>query len=261
MKRFEFKIAGTLYKTMVPENWDEVTHDQFVTYAGAVVDKTTMDFDTIRRILNLDDVVTYSLTPSDWYFLKLALSFMENIEGYRVGLMDDVTLPDGTKCYGFSDDFSDVTWQEWMIADAQAGANRWDIFAAVMYRPRKENWDHKSEPRVEFSRWDCDQRLPLFQKLPSEQLAAIALNYKCMRRLLTRRYRRLFSGVPTDEMNKGHQNVGTDLHTLINNVMGDNFYEEEKYLHLAVPSVLFQLDRMVREEKERKRHARANRTN
>ena len=51
---------------------------------------------------------------------------------------------------------------------------------------------------------------------------------------------------------------GADLQALIRNVMGDNFYEEDKYMKLSVPSVLFQLDRMVREERERRRNARTN---
>ena len=59
-----------------------------------------------------------------------------------------------------------------------------------------------------------------------------------------------------DQQKAGSKGGGTNLGSLIRNVMGDNFFEEEKYLKLPVPSVLFQLDRMVREEKERKRHER-----
>ena len=256
MQKIDFKVAGKMYRYKVPENWNELTHEQFVIYAGAAVNNATLDVDTVRRIVGLDDVVTVSLDISQWWLLKQQLIWLEDLEGYTIGLMDEVTLPDGTKCFGFSDDFSDVTWQEWMIADAQANANRWDIFAAVMYRPQKADWDHKSDPKVEFSQWDCNERLPQFQQLPTDVMAAIAINYKCMRRQLTRRYRRLFNyGAQPKE---GEQQSGGDLHTLIANVMGDNFYEEEKYLHLAVPSVLFQLDRMVREEKERRKRANAN---
>jgi len=253
MQKIDFKVAGTMYRYNVPENWNELTHEQFIIYAGAAVNNATLDYDTVRRIVALDDVVTVSLDISQWWMLKQQLVWMEDLEGYTCGLVDEVTLPDGTKCMGFSDDFSDVTWQEWMIADAQANAGHWDIFAAVMYRPQKPDWDHKSDPKVDFSQWDCDSRLPQFQQLPADVMAAVALNYKLMRRILTKKYRRLFNyGAKPKE---GEPQTGGDLHTLICNVMGDNFYEEEKYLHLAVPSVLFQLDRMVREEKERRKHA------
>ena len=251
MKRIEFEVAGKRYPYDVPENWDELTQEQFIIFAGGIADKPGIDVETVRRLIGLDDVVTVSLYPADWWLVVHEFDWMAQLDGYKVGKMDTVTLPDGTVCLGFSDDFSDVTWQEWMIADSQANAGRWDIVAAVLYRPRKPDWDHKSDPRGEFSQWDCDERLPQFQQLDKAVLSAVALNYKLMRQILTRRYKRLFTG-------GGGKGNGSDLQTLIRNVMGDNFFEEEKYLKLPVPSVLFQLDRMVREERERRRNARTN---
>lgn len=251
MKRIEFEVAGKRYGYDVPENWEELTQEQFIIFAGGVSDKPFIDAETVRRIIGLDDVVTVSLNIADWWMVIHEFDWMTRMEDYKIGKMDTVKLQDGTVCLGFSDDFSDVTWQEWMIADSNANAGRWDNVAAVLYRPQKTDWDHKSDPRGEFSQWDCDTRLPQFQQLDKAVISAVALNYKLMRRMLTRRYKRLFSG----GSNKGN---GADLQTLIRNIMGDNFFEEEKYLKLSVPSVLFQLDRMVREERERRRNARAN---
>lgn len=251
MKKIEFKVAGKKYKYQMPERWGELTREQFVVFASCIEGKVGIDAELVRQLLKLDDVVVVSLSLSDWWWLCNQLSWLADFSKYTIGLMDDVTLPDGTVCYGFSDDFSNVTWQEWMIADSQANAGRWDIMAAVLYRPKKPNWNRQSDPRVEFSQWDCDARLTQFQQLESGVMAAITLNYKLMRERLTKRYSRLFT---EGEGKKGDSN----LQTLIRNVMGDNFYEEDKYLRLSVPSVLFQLDRMVREERERRRNARTN---
>lgn len=251
MKKIEFEVAGKRYPYEVPESWDELTQEQFITFAGSIGDKPNIDADTVRRIVGLDDVVAVSLNIADWWMIVHEFDWMSRFEDYRTGKMDTVSLPDGTVCLGFSDDFSDVTWQEWMIADSNANAGQWDIVAAVLYRPQNPDWDHKSDPRSEFSQWDCNERLPQFQKLDKGVLSAVALNYKLMRQQLTRRYKRLFSGA-------GGKGGGADLQSLIRNVMGDNFFEEDKYLKLSVPSVLFQLDRMVREERERRRNARTN---
>lgn len=252
MKKVEFEVAGKRYPYEVPENWGELTQQQFIDFAGGIGEKDRVDPLLAIKLLGIDDVVAVSLNIADWWLVCSWLDWMCDLGGYTVGKMDTVTLPDGTVCLGFSDDFSDVTWQEWMIADSNANAGRWDIVAAVLYRPQKDNWDHTSEPRREFSQWDSDVRLSQFQQLDAAVLAAVTLNYKLMRQQLTRRYRRLFSGGRDDKSG------GDDLQTLIRNVMGDNFYEEDKYLKLSVPSVLFQLDRMVREERERRRNARTN---
>lgn len=254
MNRIEFEIAGKRYPYDVPEKWEELTQQQFITFAGGVGSKSAIDHDLTRRILGLDDVVAVSLSLADWWWVCEKLRWMQNFDTYRVGLMDTITLSDGTVCYGFSDNFSDVTWEEWSYADSNANAGRWDVVAAVLYRPQKKDWDHRSDPREPFSQWGADEKLDQMQQLGSDTLAAVALNYKLMRRQLTRRYRRLFNSGEEDGGKKGDAN----LQSLIRNVMGDNFYEEEKYLRLSVPSVLFQLDRMVREERERRRHARTN---
>ena len=252
MKKVEFEVAGKRYAYEVPENWGELTQQQFIDFAGGIGEKDRVDPPLAIKLLGIDDVVAVSLNIADWWLVCSWFDWMRDLGGYTVGKMDTVTLPDGTVCLGFSDDFSDVTWQEWMIADSNANTGQWAIVAAVLYRPRRADWDHTSDPRREFSQWDCDARLPQFQRLDAAVLAAVALNYKLMRQQLTRRYRRLFSG------GSDGKNGGADLQTLIRNVMGDNFYEEDKYLKLSVPSVLFQLDRMVREERERRRNARTN---
>lgn len=253
MTKIDFRIAGKLYKYQMPDRWEELSQEQFITFSRHIEGKVGIDAELVRQLLKLDDVVAVSLSVTDWWWLCSQMAWLADFSKYTVGLMDKVTLPDGTECLGFSDDFSDVTWQEWMIADSQANAERWDIVAAVLYRPQKPDWDRQSDPRVEFSQWDCDARLPQFQQLDKAILSAVALNYKLMRQQLTRRYRRLFTG-----SDSGSGSSGANLQSLIRNVMGDNFYEEEKYLKLSVPSVLFQLDRMVREERERRRNARTN---
>jgi hypothetical protein len=253
MNKVDFKVAGKMYNYDVPEKWEELTQEQFIIFAGSAIKSASIENDMVRRLLNLDDAVSVSLSISDWWWLTDQLSWMADLESYTVGMMDTIELPDGTTLYGFSDNFSDVTWEEWIYADGNANAGKWDVLVAVLYRPQKADWDHQSDPREEFSQWGAEGRLEQIRKLNPDIIAAASLNYKLMRQQLTRRYRRLFSAAE-----ESGRRSSADLQTLIREVMGDNFYEEEKYLKLSVPSVLYQLDRMVREERERRRRERAS---
>ena len=55
----------------------------------------------------------------------------------------------------------------------------------------------------------------------------------------------LLSPIPSPSPEGESKKADSNLQTLIRNVMGDNFYEEDKYLRLSVPSVLFQLTPLV----------------
>ena len=88
-------------------------------------------------------------------------------------------------------------------------------------------------------------------KLDKLTLKAIQVNYLILRKRLTDHYIHLFyDHVDEVEEGKKAEKQHTDWLQLIRNMMGDNFYEESKYLQLSVPSVLFQLERRVKEAKE-----------
>lgn len=249
MKKIEFGVANKRYEYSMPENWNEVTEEQFKSY----VQEGSFTLDLVRRVIGMDDVVAASLTPADWWRVCQEFKWMKETDGIGKLYIDKVTLKDGTVCYGYNSDFSDVTWEEWMFADTYASRGRWDVVAAVLYRPEKENWDHESDRRIAFSKFGASDRTPMMAELDETTLASIKVNYLLLRKRMTDHYYHIFTDYTDDaadgELEKKKQGP-TDWLTIIRNMMGDFFYEEQKYYQLSVPSVLFQLESRVKEAKK-----------
>lgn len=248
MKQIDFVVAGKRYEYSVPEKWDEVTAEQFMAYVAA---DGKIDVDFVRRLMGLDDVVSVSLTISDWWVLVHEFDWMTDTEAVRRNYMDEVKMPDGTTFYGYNADFSDVTWEEWTFADTYANAGRWEVMAAVLYRPERPDWDRESDRRIPFTKYGTEKRMELTQKLDKLTMRAIQMNYVLLRKRLTDHYVHLFYE-PMEDDSHGHRKQtkqNTDWLGLIRQMMGDNFYEEQKYLSLPVPSVLFQLENKVKESR------------
>lgn len=248
MKKIDFVVAGKRYKYNVPENWNEVTEEQFRTY----VHIGSFTIDLVRRVIGMDDVVAVSLTPADWWRVCQEFLWMKETDGIGKLYIDQVTLKDGTVCYGYNSDFSDVTWEEWMFADTYASRGRWEVLAAVLYRPERTDWNHETDRRIPFSKFGASDRVPLMAELDETTLASIKVNYLLLRKRMTDHYFHIFvdngSEEEADEQGRKKQPQGpTDWLTIIRNMMGDNFFEEQKYYQLSVPSVLFQLESRVKE--------------
>lgn len=249
MKQIDFVVAEKRYEYTVPEKWDELTADQFKLY---VEHDGKIDVDFVRQLMAMDDVVAVSLTISDWWLVVHQFDWMTDSDGVRKLYMDEVVMPDGTTFYGYNADFSDVSWEEWTFADTYANAGRWDVVAAVLYRPQRPDWNHETDRRIPFTKYGTEKRMELTAKLDQLTMKAIQMNYILLRKRLTDHYTHLFYEAADDDGN-GHRKKtkqNTDWLSLIRSMMGDNFYEEQKYLGLSVPSVLFQLESRVKEAKK-----------
>ena len=251
MKKIDFKVAGKKYEYNVPENWDEMNQEQF----RAFVDSKTFGIDMVRRVMGMDDVVAINLTMSDWWFICREFEWMNVTEDIGGLYVEKITLPDGTVCYGYNPDFSDVTWEEWMFADTYATKGRWDVVAAVLYRPERKEWDKETDRRIPFSKYGAAERMKLAAKLDPLTLRCIQVNYLLLRKRMTDHFYHIFMENVEEKEGEGkksrkQQQAATDWLKIIRSMMGDNFYEEEKYYKLSVPSVLFQLESRVRESKK-----------
>lgn len=249
MKQIDFKVAGKKYEYSVPENWNELTEEQFRSF----VDANTFGTDMVRRIMGMDDVVAVSLTIADWWFICKEFEWMQDTEDIGRLYVEKIVLPDGCVCYGYNSDFSDVTWEEWMFADSYATRGKWDVVAAVLYRPEREGWNRETDRRIPFSKYGASERMKLTAKLDPLILRCVQVNYLLLRKRLTDHYYHIFTenleddneapGKKKRKQQKGH----TDWLAIIRHMMGENFYEEGKYYQLSVPSVLFQLESKVKE--------------
>ncbi len=248
MKKIDFVVAGKRYEYSVPEKWDEMSADQFRTY----VEVGNFGIDLVRRIIGMHDVVAVSLNMGQWWQLRQEFEWLKDTDNVGKLFINQVTLTDGTVCYGYNADFSNITWEEWMFCDTYANAGRWDVLAAVLYRPERENWNHETDRRIPFTKYGAESRVARMNELDPLTLRCIQLNYKMLRKRLTDHYSQIFS-LPDEEEEEGRKkkNAGsTDWLTIIRNMMGDNFFEEQKYYNISVPAVFFQLEARVKEAKK-----------
>lgn len=257
MEKLTFELAGHRYETEVASSWDDITQEEFITFAKHLGNQDdVLDISVLEKMSKVPEVAAINLSPDQWWWLNRKFSWLLDIDKLGHLVIDTITLPDGTQLHGYNGDFSDVTVEEWMFADTYANANRWDVVAAVLYRPQKESWDGESDRRIPFSKYGADKRSRLIAELDESVVKAVRLNYLILRRRLTSRYKRLFydSADESEETQKKNQQQSTNWLGLVRNIMGDNFYEEEKYMKISVPALFFQLDRLIRESNERKRH-------
>ena len=247
MKTIAFDVAGHRYEYQVPESWAELTTEQFkawVRHGGELGAALSID------LLGMDAVVALNLLPADWWVVNHELEWMTDTEGIRTLYIDELTMPDGTVFYGYNADWSDVTWEEWMFAENYAAAGHWEVVAAVLYRPERTDWNRESDRRIPFTKYGTEKRMEQTAKLDTDTLRAIEVNYKFLRKRMTDNCVHLFHEPAEDEgkgQNMRKRRKSTDWLSIIRNMMGDNFYEEQKYLQLSVPSVLYQLEQRVKE--------------
>ena len=251
-----------MYHCSLPEKWEELTAEQFVAVVSYLSKpQTGMPIDLTLQLVGIPDEVAVSLELADWWWLWQELKWVEEIEKCDTLVIQELKLKDGTVCYGYDDDLSNISWEEFIYADTYAAEKRYSVVAGVLYRPERAGYSHESDRRIPFSKYGADARSQEFANLGSDWLEAIGLNYLLLRRRLTKQYPRIFSEVDPEEeeqnkrMGKRKQRPrGSNWLGLIRSMMGDNFFEEQKYMSLPVPSVLFQINRVVKENNERRRH-------
>jgi len=126
-----------------------------------------------------------------------------------------------------------------------------------LYREKKENHDYQSDIRIPFSIYGTEKRLANIQKLDSNTVAAIALNYKALReKNIADKYTHLFSP-PLSEGDGGRLPSGglrlasfswVNAHR---NILSEHFFEEEKFLKSNVHAVLHRMNALIAESRKK----------
>ena len=260
MNKIDVWIHETKHSYDAPSCWDELTQEQFVSFVGNQRRERLLSGKILQVLTEMEDAVAECLMPTDWHALAGTFEWLYDLTGIQRQFVEQVIMGDGATCYGYAGDFDDVTWEEWMYCDTFASRKQWAVVAAVLYRPGKKEWSGEDDRRISFSKYGVSERLPLFEQLSAETLSAIEVNYLLLRQKMTDKYKHIFYEDEYDEEDEetkkksSEEKQPADWVTVIRNMMGDNFFEQDKYLRLPVNAVLFQLDRMVKERNERKRH-------
>ena len=250
MKEIKIEIGQEAFTYRCPEGWGEVTP------LG------------VKAVLGIKNSESVRLMPIDWHVLGAELEWMKELEGVKGWMVEEVELPDGRKCYPPAANFDDMTWEEFMFVDVSAARKAWDVVAACLYRPLKEAATEEEDERIAFSRFGVSARLPMFKGLSPLLLSAIEINYMLLRKRMTDLYPNIFRGgsrkvkrQPSAAAGDGDTQqpstaAGTDWVGVYRRLLGEHVWEEERLLKLPVNTVLFRLDVMVKDGKEREKEMR-----
>lgn len=262
MKTIRIEIGQEAYEYQCPERWEEVTQRQWVAVVGQLLTYGELTVPGLARVLEIKGSEAVRLMPVDWHVLGEQLEWMGDLESVDCWLVEEIELSDGRKCYPPSPDFDDVSWEEWMFADTSAARKAWDVVAACLFRPKKAEVDENADERIAFSKYGVGARLPMFRTLSPLLLSAVEVNYVLLRRKMTDRYPNIFKGgkrkVTRQPSTAAAADTadGTDWVSVYRRLLGEHVWEEERLLGLPVNSVLFRLDVMVKEGREREREMR-----
>lgn len=261
MKEIRIEIGNETYSYKCPERWEEVTQRQWIAVVGQLLTYGELTALGVKSVLGMKSEAVL-LMPVDWHVLLRELEWMKDIEKVTEWMVEEVELSDGRKCYPPAANFDNMTWEEWMFVDTSASRKAWDVVAACLYRPLKEGASEDEEERIEFSRYGVSARLPLFKKLSPLMLSAIEVNYVLLRRKVTDLYPNIFRNGKKKvkkQKEKPDTATGTDWVGVYRRLLGEHVWEEERLLRLPVNTVLFRLDVMVKEGREREREMKKRR--
>ncbi len=256
MKEIKIEIGQDIYTYQCPERWEEVTQRQWIAVVGQLLTYGELTGLGVKSVLGMGSEAVL-LMPLDWHVLGRELAWMKDIETVERWMVEEVELKDGRKCYPPAANFDDMTWEEWMFVDISAARKAWDVVAACLYRPLKEDADEEEDERLAFSRYGVSARLPLFRELSPLVLSAVEVNFVLLRRKMTDLYPNIFKGgkkkVKKQKEQPSTAADGTDWVGVYRRLLGEHVWEEERLLKLPVNTVLYRLDLMVKEGRERER--------
>ena len=268
MKEIKIEIGQEAFTYRCPEGWGEVTQRQWVAVVGQLLTYGELTPLGVKAVLGIKNSESVRLMPIDWHVLGAELEWMKELDGVTSWMVEEVELPDGRKCYPPAANFDDMTWEEFMFVDVSASRKAWDVVAACLYRPLKEAATEEEDERIAFSRFGVSARLPMFKGLSPLLLSAIEINYMLLRKRITDLYPNIFRGgsrkvkrQPRAAAGDGDTQqpsaaAGTDWVGVYRRLLGEHVWEEERLLKLPVNTVLFRLDVMVKDGKEREKEMR-----
>ena len=261
MKEIRVTVGSDEYKYKCPERWGEVSGMQFEVLVSQLMTYGRLTLVGVRKILGMGSE-SYQLMPIDWMILGEQLEWMKDMDGVEGWMIEEIDLGDGRKVYPCAANFDDMTWEEFMFVDVSAGRKAWDVVAACLYRPLKEGAGEEEDDRIGFTRYGVSARLGLFKELGPSVLSAVEVNFVLLRKRMTDKYKNVFRTARRKVKAAGsekEEDAGTDWVGVYRRLLGEHVWEEERLLKLPVNTVLYRLDNLVKEGREREREMRRSR--
>ena len=266
-----FRAEEKVDTVSIPESWTELTAKQFPAACACrlrmMLRLTTPD-GLVRRALGIPKRVWRRIPPAQrqWIAFERLAFLTETKPVFRDNKMP-VIRAGWRRLYGYENMMANVTWEEFIYADTLMLKDRHREALAVLYRPRRWWPLRPDDPRVPFSIYRLDRNTERMERLDEETLFALVTNYQAVRTAsVVKKYRYLFPDDvatyedgkkieedPQDDSGKKPQQSWADIH---HTLMGDQAYEEEKFLHSKATTMLNWLNRRIKENREMERMKR-----
>jgi hypothetical protein len=249
MNKIDIQTAKKNIHIDTAECWDELSREQFIEVVRnltTIADGTISD-DLLRVLLGIDNSLFKLIPPVQRYYLKETFSFLQEKPEIETLLIQSFEI-DGITYVGYQPKFSNTTWEEFIFADQYFMKNDYTSAIAVLFREKKENYDEQSDIRIPFAVYGMPKRLKALQKLNVNVIAAIALNYRCLReKHIAEKYSQVFSYKASSESSE-ESFSWLNVHR---NILSENFFEEDKFYKSFVHAVLHRMNYVLEENRKK----------
>lgn len=254
MNKISIQYKGKTKDGEMPSCWQELNREQFLAAVKIMplceMKKTYKDDESLRVLCGIDKE-TWSKTDRD---IKIELSkyfdwIAQEIPEFQDAKMEWVEI-EGVEYQGMKRSFANITWIEFVWADTLYLHERYDEMTAVLYRRADRNRPG-IDKRDPFDESEIGERAKLIRKLDDNTRIAIVIAYAAMKRsCLEKKYRYVFpereekkeEAVKEKAKKNAEKFSWTEVHY---NLMGERFYEAEKYEKTRLSIVLNHLNESI----------------
>jgi hypothetical protein len=257
MKSLKIKIKKREFKYSIPESINELNRDQFLVLVEFFLteSKEMIGDNYVRKILNIPLTVWKYLNKAERFILKNEIDHLvEQINEINRQLVDYIEI-DRVKYIGYNGTFDNTTWNELIHVEQFFLAQMYQEAAAVLYRPEAENYDGESDPRKPFNIYGLNKRVKIFKNMDNVQLFAFIFNYKSLHKFYFEdKYPFIWQKQYASEETEKEKETGSfswlNLHR---SILGDNFFDEDKFLNSNAHTVLNRINLAIKDNLKNKK--------
>ena len=264
MNKITITTANNEHTYETPATFDEMTREQFILTAKKI----------LLAAAGTDDEAYYpaitGIEPKIWdklhFFQKYSIERLFDYTA-ETPVITKQLLPyieiGGVQYIGYQPGFSNTTWQEFIFADQYVLNGKYPEAAACLYRPQRSDYTGETDRRIPFTIYGVNTRLPHFKTIPETELLSFVLNYKALRkRNLEEAYPFVFPSQNPDKAQATNDDPKNNFQFLTFNsqfswislhrtLMGDQFYDEQKFYAINVHIILNRLNTVIRDNRRK----------
>mgnify|MGYP000480592239 CR=1 FL=1 len=257
MKSLKIKINNKEFKYSIPESINELSRAQFLVLVEFLLTESQemIGDNFVSKILNIPITIWKSFNNAEIFVFKSEIDpIVEQINEINRQLVDYIEI-DNEKYIGYNGTFDNTSWNELIHVEQFFLAQMYKEAAAVLYRPSVENYDGESDPRLSFNIYGLNKRVKIFKNMDNVQLFAFIFNYKSLHKIYFEdKYPFIWQKQYASEEPEKQKDTGTfswlNLHR---SILGDNFFDEEKFLNSNAHTVLNRINNSIKENLKNKK--------